>query len=64
MIHTDGGLKHIVFSLCAQVRTLETIIRLSSAAAKVRLSGAVEVQDVEVARGLVSHVLQADKSPE
>jgi DNA replicative helicase MCM subunit Mcm2 (Cdc46/Mcm family) len=46
-----------------QVRTLETIIRLSSAAAKVRLSGAVEVVDVEVARGLLAHVLQGATAP-
>jgi DNA replicative helicase MCM subunit Mcm2 (Cdc46/Mcm family) len=45
------------------VRTLETIIRLSSAAAKVRLSGSVEVVDVEVARGLLAHVLQGAVAP-
>ena len=48
----------------AQVRTLETVIRLSSAAAKVRLSATVEERDVEVARDLVSHILNSDKAPE
>jgi len=44
------------------VRTLETIIRLSSAAAKARLSGEVEEVDVDVATGLMDYVLKADKT--
>ena len=54
----------MVPAVFTQVRTLETVIRLSSAAAKVRLSGSVEVRDVDTAKGLVSHVLKADKAPE
>jgi DNA replication licensing factor MCM3 len=38
-------------------RSLETIIRLSSACAKSRLSGSVEKADVEVAMGLLNYVL-------
>ena len=45
-----------------QVRTLETVIRLSSAAAKARLSGQVEVIDVDVATGLMDYVLKTDKT--
>ncbi len=44
------------------MRTLETIIRLSSAAAKARLSGEVEEADVDVATGLMDYVLKADKT--
>ena len=44
------------------MRTLETIIRLSSAAAKARLSGEVEELDVDVATGLMDYVLKADKT--
>ena len=46
----------------AQVRTLETVIRLSSAAAKARLSGQVETVDVDVATGLMDYVLKSDKT--
>ena len=45
-----------------QVRTLETVIRLSSAAAKARLSGKVEIVDVETATRLIDHVLKSDKT--
>lgn len=48
--------------LWSQVRTLETIIRLSSAAAKVRLSAQVEEQDVDIARALVCNILNSDKA--
>jgi hypothetical protein len=44
------------------VRTLETVIRLSSAAAKARLSGQVETADVDVATGLMDYVLKSDKA--
>jgi DNA replicative helicase MCM subunit Mcm2 (Cdc46/Mcm family) len=38
-------------------RTLETIIRLASAAAKCRLSQSVDIDDVETAMGLINFVL-------
>ena len=44
------------------MRTLETVIRLSSAAAKARLSGHVEIEDVETATRLIDHVLKSDKT--
>ena len=43
------------------MRTLETVIRLSSAAAKARLSGSVEAVDVDTATELIDHVLKSDK---
>lgn len=50
-------------ALPVTVRTLETVIRLSSAAAKARLSGAVETEDVDTATALIDHVLKTDKAP-
>lgn len=50
-------------ALPVTVRTLETVIRLSSAAAKARLSGSVEIQDVDTATTLIDHVLKSDKAP-
>ena len=44
-------------NLPVTARSLETIIRLSSAAAKTRLSPSVEEQDVEVATDLMNFVL-------
>ena len=39
------------------IRTLESLIRLSTAHAKVRLSDTVEVSDCEVAAGLIEFTL-------
>lgn len=51
-------------SLCLvpQVRTLETLIRLSCAHAKVRLSAFVEKQDVEEVQALMDSILKSDPS--
>lgn len=48
-------------ALPVTVRSLETIIRLSSAAAKCRLSGEVEVADVEVARRMLSQTMDLER---
>ena len=47
-----------------QVRTLETIIRLSTAAAKARLAGQVAARDVDTARGILAEVLNSDAAGE
>ena len=51
-------------NLPVTARSLETLIRLSSAAAKARLSASVEAEDVAVAVELLSFVLYHDFSVE
>ncbi|KAL4433110.1 hypothetical protein ABPG77_006537 [Micractinium sp. CCAP 211/92] len=51
-----------VKALPVTVRTLETIIRLSCAHAKVRLSAVVEKSDVEEVQTLVDFILKSDPS--
>lgn len=51
-----------VRALPVTVRTLETIIRLSSAHAKVRLSPYVELKDVEEVQGIMDMILKSDPS--
>ncbi|PSC70868.1 DNA replication licensing factor MCM3 [Micractinium conductrix] len=53
-----------VKALPVTVRTLETLIRLSCAHAKVRLSAAVERSDVEEVQTLVDFILKSDPSAE
>ncbi|KAK9824374.1 hypothetical protein WJX72_009826 [[Myrmecia] bisecta] len=48
-------------ALPVTVRTLETIIRLSTAAAKARMADEVEQADVEVARNIMKEMLSSDK---
>ncbi len=45
-------------------RTLETIVRLSTAHAKLRWSWSVEPQDVAVARQMMEYVLRRDVAAE
>ena len=52
-MRSKSGMKNLPVT----ARTLETIIRLSTASAKTRLSRAVEVQDVDCAVELINYVL-------
>jgi DNA replication licensing factor MCM3 len=51
-----------VKALPVTVRTLETVIRLSCAHAKIRLSPFVEIRDVDEVKGLMDLILKSDPS--
>lgn len=51
-------------ALPVTARSLETIIRIATAACKVRLSFTIDVEDVEVAKMILNHVLRKDVAEE
>jgi DNA replication licensing factor MCM3 len=53
-IRTKAADKTSQASMPVTVRTLETIIRLATAHAKLRLSKQVEIQDIDIAAELVN----------